>query len=56
MSAFESVTKLAKEWLPKHCATELKYRDSLSAFLRERLKDVKLETEYRHSGTTMEGR
>jgi hypothetical protein len=54
MSAFESVAELVKEWEPKSCATELKYRDSLASFLRDRLKDVKLETEYRHSGTTID--
>ena len=30
----------------------MKYRDSLVTFLRGRLKDATVETEYRHSGTT----
>jgi len=32
--------------------TELKYRDSLLAFLQARLKDAQVEKEYRHAGTT----
>jgi hypothetical protein len=52
MSAIETVFKLVKDWEPGALATELKYRDSLATFLRERLKDAKIETEYRHSGTT----
>jgi hypothetical protein len=54
MSAFESVTKSIKEWHTQLLPTELKYRDSLAAFLRERLRDAKVETEYRHSGTTID--
>jgi hypothetical protein len=30
------------------------YRDSLTAFLRERLKDAQIEKEYRHAGTTID--
>ncbi len=53
VSAFESVYKLGKEWQPQLLPTELKYRDSFVAYLRERLKDAKkIETEYRHLGTT----
>src|SRR5437899_47253 len=52
MSAFESVMKLVKEWQPGALATELKYRDSLTTFLRERLGSAKIETEYRSMGTT----
>jgi hypothetical protein len=52
MSARDTVTKLIHEWKPDEQPTELKYRDSLLAFLRERLKDAKIEREYRHSGTT----
>ena len=53
MSAFESVVKLAKKWRPPLLPTELKYRDSLIAHLREHLRDAqKLESEYRHLGTT----
>src|SRR5207245_4050672 len=54
MSAFESVTKLVKEWQPRPLPTELKYRDSLTTLLRERLRDAKVETEYRHNGTTID--
>lgn len=54
MSAFEDVTKLVDEWQPKQLPTELRYRDSLVTFLRERLRDAKIETEYRHSGTTID--
>jgi hypothetical protein len=53
MSAYEKVIKLAKEWQPEVLPTEPKYRDSLIAFLRHRMKpDVKIEPEYRHCGTT----
>lgn len=52
MSALDSVFRLVKEWQPESFPTELKYRDSLAAFIRGRLKDAKVETEYRHSGTT----
>lgn len=54
MSAYESAFKLALEWQPEDLPSELKYRDSLIAFLRERLKNekAKIEREYRHSGTT----
>ncbi len=53
MSAFESVYKLGKEWQPQLLPTELKYRDSFVAYLRERLKNAKrIEPEYRHLGTT----
>lgn len=52
MSALETVFKLVKEWQPESLPTETKYRDSLVGFLRARIKDAKVETEYRHSGTT----
>ena len=54
MSAHENVTKLVREWQPTELPTELKYRDSLLTFLRERLKDAKIEREYRHRGTTID--
>lgn len=54
MSAFENVTKLTKEWQPHILPTELKYRDALSTLLRGCLKDAKVETEYRHIGTTID--
>ena len=52
MSAFESVLKLAKQWQPQALPTELKYRDSLIAHLREQLRETKIEPEYQHLGTT----
>ena len=52
MSAFESVLKSAKQWQPNPLPTELKYRDSLIAHLRQQLKEATVEPEYRHSGTT----
>jgi hypothetical protein len=53
MSAYESVIKLVQEWQPEVLPTELKYRDSLIAFLRQRMNaETKIEPEYRHSGTT----
>jgi|SRR5882762_2350514 len=54
MSAFESVSKLAKEWQPRPSPTELQYRNSLTELLRARLPKAKIETEYRHSGTTID--
>jgi hypothetical protein len=54
MSAFDNVIKAAKEWQPQLLPTELKYRNSLTTFLRGRLRDAKIETEYRHSGTTID--
>ncbi len=54
MSAFESVNKLVKEWQPQMLPTELAYRNSLTGLLRERLPKAKVETEYRHSGTTID--
>jgi hypothetical protein len=53
MSAYENVITLAQEWQPEVLPTEAKYRDSLIAFLRQRMKpDIKIESEYRHCGTT----
>ncbi len=52
MSAFDNVLKLTKQWQPQTLPTELKYRDSLIAHLREQLHDAKIEPEYRHLGTT----
>jgi hypothetical protein len=52
MAAFETVIELVKAWQPDELPTELKYRDSLTALLRDRLRDTKIETEYRHAGTT----
>jgi hypothetical protein len=54
MSAFEAVSKLVKEWQPDALPTELKYRDSLLVFLRERMKKATVEPEYRHIGTTID--
>jgi hypothetical protein len=54
MSALESVLKLVQQWEPGVQPTELKYRDSLVAFIRDNLKDSKIETEYRHRGTTVD--
>lgn len=54
MSILENIIKLVREWQPGALPTELKYRDSLIAFFRDHLKDSKLETEYRHCGTTVD--
>src|SRR6266853_707619 len=56
MSALEKVIKLVQEWNPDAFPSELKYRDSLAAFLQEQLKKSKsrIETEYRHNGTTVD--
>lgn len=53
MSACDNVLKVVEdEWKPDVLPTELKYRDSLAALLRQKLSDAKIEIEYRHSGTT----
>jgi hypothetical protein len=54
MSAIETVNKLIGEWQPAQLANELQYRNSLTALLRERLPKAKIETEYRHNGTTID--
>ena len=54
MSAFDTVSKVLKEWQPRQFPTELGYRDSLAALLRDRLPKAKVETEYRHGGTTID--
>jgi hypothetical protein len=54
MSAIETVNKLIGVWQPAQLANELQYRNSLTALLRERLPKAKIETEYRHNGTTID--
>jgi hypothetical protein len=52
MQALDTVVNLIHEWKPDRLPKELKYRDSLATFLRERLPRAIVEKEYRHSGTT----
>jgi hypothetical protein len=52
MQALDTVVHLIQEWQPAKLPKELKYRDSLASFLRERLPRAVVEKEYRHSGTT----
>lgn len=52
MQALDTVVSLIHEWQPDRLPKELKYRDSLASFLRERLPQAIVEKEYRHSGTT----
>ena len=54
MSAFETVNKLVREWEPRMLPTELAYQASLTRLLREHLPKAKVETEYRHCGTTVD--
>jgi len=54
VSAFLSVRKLAGAWEPGTLPSERKYRDSLIAFLGNRLSNATIEKEYRHSGTTVD--
>jgi hypothetical protein len=54
VSAFESVRRVTGKWQPAQSANELQYRNSLTALLRERLPKAQVETEYRHSGTTVD--
>ena len=52
MQALDTVVNLIHQWQPDCLPKELKYRDSLAAFLCERLPQAVVEKEYRHSGTT----
>jgi hypothetical protein len=52
MQALDTVVNLIHLWQPDRFPKELKYRDSLANFLRERLPRAIVEKEYRHSGTT----
>jgi hypothetical protein len=52
MQALDTVVNLIHLWQPDRFPKELKYRDSLANFLRERLPQAIIEKEYRHSGTT----
>lgn len=52
MQALDTVVHLIQEWQPAKLPKELKYRDSLASFLRQRLPRAIIEKEYRHSGTT----
>jgi hypothetical protein len=52
MQALDTVVNLIHLWQPDRFPKELKYRDSLANFLRERLPRAIIEKEYRHSGTT----
>ncbi len=52
MQALDTVVNLIHQWKPARLPKELKYRDSLASFLRERLPRAIVEKEYRHSGTT----
>ena len=54
MSAFLTVNKLIEEWQPPQLPNELQYRNSLTELLRKRLPKATVETEYRHSGTTID--
>src|SRR5215471_17173706 len=51
--AFTDIANLIKkDWHPGALESELKYKQSLAAFLRNQLKGATVETEYRHLGTT----
>jgi hypothetical protein len=52
MQALNTVVDLIHQWQPDRLPKELKYRDSLAEFLRQRLPQAIVEKEYRHSGTT----
>ena len=52
MSAFENVLKAVNKWQCGPLPKESEYRDSLISYLREQLKDTRVESEYRHLGTT----
>ncbi len=49
-----SVLALIRDWHSEVLPTELKYRDSLTGFLRAGLGNAKIENEYRHEGTTID--
>ena len=52
--ALDKVFRLVRNWHPEVLPTELKYRDSLTSFLRAGLGNAKIENEYRHEGTTID--
>jgi hypothetical protein len=45
-------SSIRKGWRPGELGSEIKYRDSLAAFLREAAPGARVEVEYRHKGTT----
>jgi hypothetical protein len=49
-----TIVDIIKEWRPAALSSELKYRDSLATFVRDRLPMARVETEYRHLGTTID--
>jgi len=52
MQGLNTVVNLIHQWQPDRLPKELKYRDFLAEFLRERLPQAIVEKEYRHRGTT----
>ncbi len=50
--SLESVYRVIKQWQPDELPTEARYRDSLIAFLNEKLSRAIIVKEYRHNGTT----
>jgi hypothetical protein len=50
--SLESVYRVIKQWQPDDLPTEARYRDSLIAFLNEKLSRAIIVKEYRHNGTT----
>src|SRR5262244_3302761 len=54
MSFVDIANLIKKDWHPEAFPTELKYRESLTAFLRDQLKNATIEAEYRHLGTTID--
>lgn len=51
-SALDAVIPLIEQWTPEPLPSELRYRNSLAEHLRGNLQNLRIETEYRHLGTT----
>jgi hypothetical protein len=47
-----NLCRAIKAWNPSDFSKEAEYRDSLAAYLRECAPDARVQTEYRHFGTT----
>jgi hypothetical protein len=48
------IADIIKKWRPAALPSELQYRDSLATFVRRQLTTARVETEYRHLGTTID--
>lgn len=49
-----NLCRAINDWNPLELAKEFEYRDSLVTHLRQRAPDARIQTEYRHLGTTVD--